>query len=139
MTSNDGAVKKGQSKGSVTTKGKAPTAKNGTQGQKILQSDKTTAQKTATAQKTKTVQPGVNKDGPPKTKQRNNNANNANNKKQSHRQTRQVDEEEEWPMERQQRSDDHGFQSLTFNRAFIYAVRHNPTGLLLMVGRYVHP
>ncbi|XP_068211663.1 uncharacterized protein [Palaemon carinicauda] len=28
---------------------------------------------------------------------------------------------------------------LAFNRAFMYAVRHNPTGLLLFVGRYLDP
>ena len=30
-------------------------------------------------------------------------------------------------------------RKIVFNRAFLYAVRHNPTGLLLMIGRYVHP
>lgn len=35
--------------------------------------------------------------------------------------------------------ENHQVQRLSFNRAFLYAVRHNPTGLLLMVGRYVHP
>ena len=44
-------------------------------------------------------------------------------------------------MERQVATaeDAHHVQRLSFNRAFLYAVRHNPTGLLLMVGRYVHP
>lgn len=30
-------------------------------------------------------------------------------------------------------------QKIVFNRAFLFAVRHNPTGLLLTIGRYIHP
>ena len=42
------------------------------------------------------------------------------------------------PLKRSRLSDD-DIQHLSFNRAFLYAVRHNPTGLLIMIGRYVHP
>ena len=29
--------------------------------------------------------------------------------------------------------------SISFDRAFLYAVRHNPTGLIIYLGRYLHP
>ena len=29
--------------------------------------------------------------------------------------------------------------SISFDRAFLYAVRHNPTGLIIYMGRYLHP
>ena len=51
----------------------------------------------------------------------------------------EVEEIEEEIFERQSRQVDVDFKRIDFNRAFLYAVRHNPTGLLMMVGRYVHP
>ena len=40
---------------------------------------------------------------------------------------------------RQHRQNDDPFFEVHFNRQFLYVVRHNPTGLLLYIGRYYKP
>ena len=47
------------------------------------------------------------------------------------------EKDESAPLLAQSRSNKN--QAVTFDRAFMYVVRHNPTGLILHIGRYLDP
>ena len=40
---------------------------------------------------------------------------------------------------RQGRQNEHHHQTLKFERQFLYAIRHNPTGMVTHLGRYYEP